>query len=129
MTIKERVMQLLEVKGVAKENFFAEIGITSANFRGAAKLTPLNSTAIANIFTIIPDVNLEWLITGKGDMFKAKQNTASNPAFLEILKEKDARIEKYIRENERLSIRVKQLESEMPSTVSASSKIGSSKGA
>ena len=68
MTIKERVMQILEYKGIAKENFFTEIGMTSANFRGSAKHTPLNSTAIANIFTAIPDINLTWLITGKGEM-------------------------------------------------------------
>ena len=64
MTIKERVMQILEHKGIAKENFFTQIGMTSANFRGNAKLTPLNSNAIANIFAIIPDLNLAWLITG-----------------------------------------------------------------
>ena len=68
MTIKERVMYVLEYKGIAKENFFTEIGMTSANFRGSAKHTPLNSTAIANIFTAIPDINLTWLITGKGEM-------------------------------------------------------------
>lgn len=131
MTIKERVMQLLEVKGVAKENFFSDIGMSSANFRGAAKLTPLNSNAIANIFTVLPDVNLEWLITGKGDMFRSQQaqTTASSTALLEIIKDKDARIEKYIRENERLSMRVKQLESETPTTVSTSAKIGQYKGA
>ena len=68
MTIKERVMHILECKGIAKEKFFAEIGMTSSNFRGNAKNTPLNSTAIANIFTAIPDINLTWLITGKGEM-------------------------------------------------------------
>lgn len=68
MTIKERVMYVLEYKGIAKEKFFTEIGMTSANFRGSAKHTPLNSTAIANIFTAIPDINLTWLITGKGEM-------------------------------------------------------------
>ncbi len=61
-------MYVLEYKGIAKENFFTEIGMTSANFRGSAKHTPLNSTAIANIFTAIPDINLTWLITGKGEM-------------------------------------------------------------
>ena len=122
-------MQLLEVKGVAKENFFAEIGITSANFRGSAKLTPLNSNAIANIFTIMPDVNLEWLITGRGDMFKAKQSTASNTALLEIIKEKDARIEKYIRENERLAIELSHLKKSTPNSVSSSTAKATTKDA
>lgn len=42
--------------------------MTSANFRGKAKSTPLNSTAIENILSEIPDVNPKWLLTGKGDM-------------------------------------------------------------
>ncbi|WP_295940269.1 hypothetical protein [uncultured Alistipes sp.] len=67
-TIKERVMQLLEYKKIPKESFFAKIGTVSSNFRGAAAKTPLNSAAINNILTEIPDVNLYWLITGNGRM-------------------------------------------------------------
>ncbi|MGL4364846.1 MAG: hypothetical protein ACRCSB_06550 [Bacteroidales bacterium] len=44
--------------------------MTSANFRGNPLKTPLNSTAIENIFTLFPDVSLEWLITGKGSMLR-----------------------------------------------------------
>lgn len=68
--IKERVIQLLENKGIAKEKFYKKIGVTSANFRGNAKNTPLNSTAIENILSEIPDLNVEWLLTGKGSMLK-----------------------------------------------------------
>lgn len=68
--IKERVIQLLEYKKIPKEDFYVRIGMTSANFRGKAKLTPLNSTAIENILSVIPDVNSEWLLTGNGSMFK-----------------------------------------------------------
>lgn len=71
--IKERVIQLLENKGIAKEKFYEKIGITSANFRGNAKKTPLNSTAIENILSEIPDLNLEWLLTGKGSMLKSEE--------------------------------------------------------
>ena len=76
-----------------------------------------------------PDLNLEWVVTGEGSMIKAPQTTANSTALLEIIKDKDARIEKYIRENERLSMRVKQLEGETPATVSTSAKIGQYKGA
>ena len=48
-TIKERVVQVAEKQGIGKEKFFASIGMTSANFRGKAKQTPLNSNAIVNI--------------------------------------------------------------------------------
>ena len=69
-TIKERVVFFAEYKQVIKEDFFKKIGITSANFRGKAKNTPLNSNTIANIFTMFPDISLEWLLTGSGEMLR-----------------------------------------------------------
>lgn len=68
--IKDRIIQILELKGIAKENFYVKIGMTSASFRGNAKKTPLNSTAIENILSIIPDLNPDWLLTGKGPMLR-----------------------------------------------------------
>ncbi len=70
--IKDRIIQLIEYKGIAKERFFEKIGVTSANFRGKAKNSDVNSQTIAKIFTEIPDVNIEWLLTGIGDMFKVQ---------------------------------------------------------
>lgn len=70
--IKERIIQVIEIKGIAKEKFFEKIGVTSANFRGKAKKTPLNSTAIENVLSEIPELNPEWLLTGKGTMFKTE---------------------------------------------------------
>lgn len=69
-SIKERIVQYLDFKGLVKEHFFSSIGVTSANFRGKAQETPLNSTAIENIITKYPDINLNWLITGKGEMLQ-----------------------------------------------------------
>jgi len=73
-TIKERVVNFIEFKGVRKEIFFDKIGTTSANFRGIAKKTPLNSTVIENIFTEFPDLSLEWLLTGRGSMIRENLN-------------------------------------------------------
>lgn len=72
--IKERIIQLVEYKDIPKEDFYKKIGMTSASFRGNAKKTPLNSNAIENIFSIIPDVSPEWLLTGKGEMLRNEQN-------------------------------------------------------
>ncbi|SKB63371.1 Phage repressor protein C, contains Cro/C1-type HTH and peptisase s24 domains [Soonwooa buanensis] len=71
--IKERIIQLIENKKLPKEEFYIKIGMTSASFRGKAKETPLNSTAIENILSLIPDVNPNWLITGQGEMLKKDQ--------------------------------------------------------
>ncbi len=71
--IKERVLQFANNKGVSYETFFSRIGMSYGNFKGKSKKTPLNSKAIEDIFTIYPDLNLEWLLTGEGQMLKGEQ--------------------------------------------------------
>lgn len=71
--IKERCLQFAEYKGVAKEKFFAQIGMSYGSFKGESKKTALNSDAIERILTIYPDVSPEWLVTGKGEMILPPQ--------------------------------------------------------
>jgi len=66
--IKERVLYLAKYKGITLETFFTKIGMTYGNFKGSAKLRPLNSDAIVNILSIFTDINSDWLLTGKGNM-------------------------------------------------------------
>lgn len=66
--IKERVIEIARYKGIALEKFFPMFGMTYGNFKGKSKKTPLNSTAIADISTLFPEINISWLITGNGEM-------------------------------------------------------------
>ena len=66
--IKLRVLQFVEDQNIKKVDFFNKIDVTSANFRGNAQNTPLNSTTIENIITHYPKLNLYWLVTGTGEM-------------------------------------------------------------
>jgi len=63
--IKERVVQIAKKQAMSQERFFHSIGMTSANFRGKAKETPLNSNAIVNIITKYPEVDVYWLLMGE----------------------------------------------------------------
>jgi len=87
--IKYRVLQIAEHYRINKENFFKKIGMTSANFRGNAKETPLNSNAIENIITNYPEINLQWLLTGNGEMLNSqtvtKDTTISNTSDKNVL--------------------------------------------
>ena len=65
--IKQRVVQFAEKQSISKEEFFKRIGMTSANFRGKAQNSPLNSSTIENIISEFPEINLHWLVTGKGN--------------------------------------------------------------
>lgn len=66
--IKERVLQIAEFKGIAKEKFIENIGMTYGNFKGKSKESALNSDALAKILSIYPDINPTWLITGSGEI-------------------------------------------------------------
>lgn len=76
LTIKERIMLFVENSRVPKGKFFDKVGITSANFRGKAKYSPLNSTAIASIISEFPDLSLDWLLTGVGEMYRMNAQPA-----------------------------------------------------
>jgi hypothetical protein len=68
ITIKERILEIAKLKGFKLEDFCNKINMSYGNFKGKAKETPINSDTIANILTIIPDLNPTWLLTGEGPM-------------------------------------------------------------
>jgi hypothetical protein len=76
--IKERILQFAENKGVKKTKFPEKIGMTYSSFKGDALKTPINSEAIGNLLSLYPDVDLEWLITGKEAKQKVKEEIAVN---------------------------------------------------
>jgi hypothetical protein len=71
--IKKRVLEVAVAKKVSKSSLCNQIGMTYASFKGAAKNSSLNSEAIAKLITLFPDLNTDWLILGKGSMFKKKK--------------------------------------------------------
>lgn len=109
--IKERIIQVIENKGIAKEVFYVKIGMTSANFRGEAKKRPINSNAIENILSEIPDLNPEWLLTGKGSMLKESNVIIDkpNPVRDKLILRQDQLIEHLEKENKDLKKQVANL--------------------
>lgn len=78
--IKERVLLIAESKNIRKADFFKDLGLSYANFKGIQKTSALNSDAIVTILSRYPDIAPEWLITGRGEMFRqggtvARDNT------------------------------------------------------
>ena len=121
-------MQYAKIQGYKKEEFYREIGIDGANFRGKNALSDLGSEKIVSILTNFPDLNPDWLLLGKGEMLRQQDpapapSTAPNDFLLQLLAEKDNRIEALVRENERLQL---QLESERKKSASMSALIQSS---
>lgn len=69
-TIKERVLQISDFKGIKREVFFSELGVSYGNYRGKAKEKALGSDVLATILSVHADISAEWLVTGGGEMLK-----------------------------------------------------------
>lgn len=68
--IKERILQYAEYTGVGKEKFIENLGMTYGSFKGKQKLTTVNSDFLDNFLSMYPEINMEWLLSGRGNMQK-----------------------------------------------------------
>lgn len=68
--IKERILYYTDLKDFKKEKFFEDLGVSYGNFKGKAKSQALGSDVIERIVAKYSDINIEWLITGKGNPLK-----------------------------------------------------------
>ncbi|PWN68424.1 hypothetical protein C1631_017160 [Chryseobacterium phosphatilyticum] len=71
-TIKERIFFFLEKRGVKKETFYREAGMSASNFKGAGLKSDLGVDKLTKILNVYPELkeneNLIWLITGNGKL-------------------------------------------------------------
>lgn len=74
--IKSRLLQFAKVQGYKKEEFYRQIGIDGANFRGKNANSELGSDKIVSILTTFSDLSPDWLLLGKGEMLR--QNSEKN---------------------------------------------------
>lgn len=73
MSAIERLRTFIEYKGVSKYSFYKAIGVANGYLD---KGSNIGSDKCEKICYTYPDLNLTWLITGKGDML----NTPPQPA-------------------------------------------------
>ena len=68
MTTKERIVLLAEDNGLPKNNLLKKAGIGRGFFDKMN--TAVSDKQLAKVFAAFPMVNLEWLVTGNGQMYK-----------------------------------------------------------
>ncbi|GIM57035.1 hypothetical protein CAPN006_14280 [Capnocytophaga canimorsus] len=125
--IKERILYYTDFKGLAKEKFFEELGVTYGNFKGKAKNQALGSDVIERIITKHSDINPTWLLTGKPPMLlsevKNEVPPTNNSEVEALLREKMEMLEKnnaLLEENKALlQEKVAKLETEIQALKSA----------
>ncbi|MNG55425.1 hypothetical protein D3C87_1117640 [compost metagenome] len=79
MNVKERVLLIAERKGISKTEFFKDVGLSYANFKGGQKNTALSSDAMIAILTRHPDISPAWLLMGEGKMMRTAETVSPEP--------------------------------------------------
>lgn len=106
MTFKDRLIEFLKHIGIGQTNFESITGLGRASI---SKIKDgMSSPNLAKIAKAYPELNINWLITGEGEMLKTNtpkvevvSSEQSVPYFL--YKELLDRNERLTRENERLT--------------------------
>ena len=74
--MKERILQFIDYKGFNKSKFYRETGLSNGILD---KKSGLTLDSIEKIYSKYPEINIEWLLTGKGEMLKTfAQNITQN---------------------------------------------------
>ena len=67
-TQKDRILQFIEYKGISKNKFYNETGISNGILD---KKSGLSMDTIEKFYSTYPEINPEWLLTGKSEMLKS----------------------------------------------------------
>jgi len=85
VTSKERLLQYLENKSIDKPTFYEKTGIKRGLLDADKIKSALSDQFIAKIIAIYEDLNLTWLITGKGSMVEVPSaSRCDNGNFLQL---------------------------------------------
>lgn len=83
-TTKQRILQFIDYKEINVPTFLKETGI-KRGFLDSDKLgSSVSDVFIATIIATYPEINTDWLITGKGDMLKERSNQSDSVFVPEI---------------------------------------------
>ncbi|MFK8283525.1 S24 family peptidase [Capnocytophaga canis] len=69
--LKERILYFLDFKGISKYEFYQKTGASNGILSQKSGLSEENTLRFLSAY---PEVNAEWLLTGKGSMLKNEQN-------------------------------------------------------
>ncbi|MDH6357212.1 hypothetical protein [Parabacteroides sp. PF5-9] len=63
--IKQRILEFAATLGISKRDFYSQIGVSRGTLESKTGIT---EDIMAKFIATFPDISLEWLIKGKGDM-------------------------------------------------------------
>lgn len=75
-SVKDRLVQYLQYKRVSKSEFGRKIGVSSAYVSSIRRAPDIDK--IKTIALNYPDLNIDWLLYGEGEMIKTSTDTQAN---------------------------------------------------
>ena len=82
--MKERILQFIENKQITKSKFYSVTGLSNGILD---KKSGLTMDTVEKIYSKYPEINLEWLLTGEGEMLKPRVEDIKNMSKEEQIKE------------------------------------------
>lgn len=70
MGIKDRLIQFIDFKGITKRQFTQKIDVSHSYIDG---LKTMQSDKISKISEVYPELNINWLLLGKGEMLNVSE--------------------------------------------------------
>ena len=67
--VKQRILEFAATLRISKREFYAKIDVSRGTLESKTGIT---EDVVAKFIAIYPEVNVEWLITGNGEMIKTK---------------------------------------------------------
>lgn len=106
--MRDRLKKYLRHKGITEYRFCKKAGLSSNFLYWWA--AGVSSKSLHKIGEAFPDLNLQWVATGEGDMLKGDGASIPLSTHMAIVEARDARIEQLEALNKILEARVKELE-------------------
>lgn len=75
--VKQRILSFAASLGCSKREFYSKIGVSRGTLESNTGVT---EDVVAKFIATFPEVSLEWLWTGSGDMRNGKQENATRTA-------------------------------------------------
>lgn len=104
MTLKDRVKLFCERKNIAVTKFERDANLSNGYFRDTT--SRMGDEKIERIHRAFPELNMDWLITGNGEMLVAEQGTAQIATSTAIARIEQAAI---VREDEEVEVDIEGL--------------------
>ena len=84
--IKQRILSFAGTLGISKRDFYAKIGVSRGTLESKTGIT---EDVVTKFFATYPEVSIEWLMTGVGDMLKISPSYKTKSKNIEEQGEKD----------------------------------------